>query len=426
MYHTQSSEEDAAAIVNLGLVNIKRDLSENQERHMAEARGLPRLALSRLAQLWPLFLAGAAFCIYLALQPKPPLATPISPEFPLLPRISAFALTATNLAPTIFCNQLLHIGISDKPGTKFTLPPNGYSTLKETYKVSSDLYHYINTRILDEGVHATVIYRDMAFYGRRRDDTEELFYKTWDTASDIRSHFSMSNYDLFSGWSGSIATSLRWLTRYLENKSLVPADNMFITQGNMSRQNRSIEDILGGIKWHGVLDLPRTIAQLIDVSEQLIQTAEFMKLMPVITTMSWHNYNKRRKSSFYDITNLWLKKYEAEDPTEKIARAKELLDTRLSQVLYDVSQGLRLMHSVCDDFNGLTDFIESLSLPTNWIINEEGTFVELLQMPHPTEQITYLSGLTDELFRRLEKTGEFYSLWYWWNGQEKEKRKRDS
>lgn len=202
---------------------------------MAEARGLPRLALSRLAQLWPLFLAGAAFCIYLALQPKPPLATPISPEFPLLPRISAFALTATNLAPTIFCNQLLHIGISDKPGTKFTLPPNGYSTLKETYKVSSDLYHYINTRILDEGVHATVIYRDMAFYGRRRDDTEELFYKTWDTASDIRSHFSMSNYDLFSGWSGSIATSLRWLTRYLENKSLVPADNMFITQGNMSR-----------------------------------------------------------------------------------------------------------------------------------------------------------------------------------------------
>lgn len=514
--HTQSSEEDAATIVDLGLVNVspddpqfmelleqqtKRELSERQERHMAEARGPPRLALSRLAQLWPLFLAGAVFCIYLPLQPKPPLATPISPEFPLLPRISAFALAATNLAPTICFNQLLHIGISDKPGAEFTLPPNSYSTLEETYKTSRDLYHYVNTRILDEGVHATVMYRDMAFCGRRRDDTEELFYKTWDTASDVRSHFSMSNYDLVSRWSGSIATNLRWPTRYLENKSLVPADDMFIAQGNMSRwvlreslppkmppgvtlilqeytfwvthyrghhfssvceilhncsstvtspefqhpscsrhdsledtmqylrtwaedarrQNRSMEDVLGSIKWHGVLDLPRTIAQLIDLLEQLIQAAEFMKLMPVITTISWQDYYKERRSSLYDITNLWPKKYETEDPTDKIARAKELLNTRLLRLLRDVSQGLRLMHNVCDDFNGLTDFIDSLFLPTNWIINEEGPFVELLQMPQPTEQVTYLSGLNDELFRRLKKTDEFHSLREWWDEQEKEK-----
>lgn len=83
------------------------------------------------------------------------------------------------------------------------------------------------------------------------------------------------------------------------------------------------------------------------------------------------------------------------------------------------------MHSVCDDFNGLTDIFDVLSLPKNWIINEEGPFAELLQMPHPNEQIIYLSGLTDELSRRLEKIGEFYSLWYWWYEQEKEKRKRD-
>ncbi|KIL86128.1 hypothetical protein FAVG1_10524 [Fusarium avenaceum] len=192
------------------------------------------------------------------------------------------------------------------------------------------------------------------------------------------------------------------------------------------RQNLSKEDILGGIEWPGVLDLPRTIAQLIDYVEQLIQAAESMRGMPVITTMSWDDYIKRMKSSFYDITNLWPKKYVAEEPTENIARAKELLDTRLSRMLYDVSQGLRLMHSVCDDFNGLTDFVDSLSSPTNWIINEEEKFVELLQMPHPTEQITYLSGLTDELSRRLEKTGEFYSLWYWREEQEEEKRQRDS
>lgn len=67
----------------------------------AEARQQRRVAFSRIAQLWPIFLAGTVLCIYLALQTKQPLATSISPEFPLLPQISAFALAATNLAPTI-------------------------------------------------------------------------------------------------------------------------------------------------------------------------------------------------------------------------------------------------------------------------------------------------------------------------------------
>lgn len=529
--HTQSSEEDAAAIVDLGLINvspddpqfmelleqqIKREISEGQERQMAEAeaRQLRRLALSRLAQLWPLFLAGAVFCIYLALQPRPQLATSISSEFPLLPRISAFALAATNLAPTIYFNQLLHIGISDKPRAEFILPPSSYSTLAETREVSKDLYDYVFNRIWDEDVYWRAVakkgytrrlYEDKVFCGISMDDTEKLYLNTSGLGSDSRSHLSSLDHDLFTGWAALIETNLKRTAYFLNYTSLVPEDYMFLSQGNMSRwvlreslppkmppgitsilheytfwvthyrdhhfssvceilrncsstlkppgfqhpscsrhesledtmhylqswaqdarrQNRSKDDILDGIKWHGVLDLPRTIAQLIDFVEQLVQVAESMRSMPVIATMSWDDYHKRRKSSFYDIANLWPKRYETEDPTEKIVRAKDLLNTRLSRLLHDVSQGLRLMHSVCDDFNGLTDFIDSLSLPTNWITNEEGPFVELLQMPHLAEQVTYLSGLTDELSRRREKTGEFYSLWYWWYEQKEEKRKKD-
>lgn len=215
----------------------------------------------------------------------------------------------------------------------------------------------------------------MAFCEIRRDDMEELLSKTLDLASGSRMHFYISDRDPFSEWSGLIATKLRWATRFLKHKPLVPADDLFIPQDDMiswvlreslppkmspgitsilqeytfwvthygghpfssvceilhnysstvtshkfqhpscsrhgsledtmhylrscaedaRRQNRSMEDVLGGIKWHGVLDLSRTIAQLIDYVEQLIKVAESMRRMPVITTMSWDDYHEKRE-----------------------------------------------------------------------------------------------------------------------------------
>ncbi|KAH7232155.1 uncharacterized protein BKA55DRAFT_695579 [Fusarium redolens] len=180
-------------------------------------------------------------------------------------------------------------------------------------------------------------------------------------------------------------------------------------------RNRNDEDILGNIRWPGVLDLPRNVAQLVDAVEQSIQLAESMERMPVITTVSFKGWLKRTRSSFY----LWPKKHEPQDPSNKTARARELLDTRLRRMLHDVSQDLRLMHSICDDWNALTDFIDSLHSQTNWIINEDGPFVELLQMPPPSKQSAYLAGLTEELSTRLEKSKEFWSEWYWWKNGEK-------
>jgi hypothetical protein len=481
---------------------IQREISESQECCRVEARQMPRLALYQVAYVSAALLLGVALGTYLGLPPTPPLATPVASEFPLLPLISAFSLAATNLAPTIFYNQLFYIGIGNKPGAEFILPPSIVNILCDAHDASLDLREYIQERIIDEDIGWWVTtnksddkgigaLRHSHFWGISYKYTGQIYRRGTGLNSNAEIGFNRASDDIFWSWMRDLVTHLKKNSRNLYNATWTPADNMLIAQGNMSRwvlreslppkmppgityilwhygfwvthhrddhfssscqilrncssrtafphpscsrhdsledtikhleswaqdarrRDLSKEDILGSIKWPHVLDLPRIVAQLIDYEEELIRLAESMQSMPVMTKFSRKAWKKWRRRPFYDIINLWPEKYEPEDPSDTIVALKELVDTRLRRMLHDVSQGLRLMQNICDDFNALTDFIDSLHSPTNWIINEDGPFVELLQMPPPREQSTYLADLTMELSTRLKKTEEFWSLWYWW------------
>ncbi|KAM0433229.1 hypothetical protein ACHAQK_009278 [Fusarium lateritium] len=234
---------------------IQREEEHQQDTHSSRCMRVPLLVLVAVASF--LTLGAIFFLLSPQIPPEPATNTHPYPPFPLLPRVSAFALSATNLIPTIFFNEVFYKIVNVKPGD-IVVPPAKQNAIQDAFQALVDLAEYVSQRLDDEAwgawlmskqdqdAYSRLLEAGFEYGGVRQGDVDAMLAKAEGLKMSAMNLFDQHDPVALLSWTVDLAKSIQNLIVTLTRIKLTPEDDILIARHNKS-------------SWVPVSSLPRFV-----------------------------------------------------------------------------------------------------------------------------------------------------------------------
>ncbi|KAM0331762.1 hypothetical protein ACHAPQ_006031 [Fusarium lateritium] len=172
-------------------------------------------------------------------------------------RCMPFALSATNLIPTIFFNEVFYKIVNVKPGD-IVVPPAKQNAIQDAFQALVDLAEYVSQRLDDEAwgawlmskqdqdAYSRLLEAGFEYGGVRQGDVDAMLAKAEGLKMSAMNLFDQHDPVALLSWTVDLAKSIQNLIVTLTRIKLTPEDDILIARHNKS-------------SWVPVSSLPRFV-----------------------------------------------------------------------------------------------------------------------------------------------------------------------